>query len=156
MSVSVDIELGYEFTVKAPRREVFDLLADVPTSVSHFPKVERLVDLGGGVYRWEMQRVGTPQVHIQTVYACRYTSNRSKGLVAWSPVAGVGNAQIAGYWKVAKAAKGTHCELHIQGTVEVALPALTEVVVVPVVRSEFEHLVERYIDHLVLRFGGEV
>ena len=48
MAVSVDIDLGYEFTVKAPFKEVFDLVSDVPTSVSHFPKVHKLVDLGEG------------------------------------------------------------------------------------------------------------
>ena len=36
MTVTVEIDLGYEFTVKAPLKEVFDLVSDVPTSASHF------------------------------------------------------------------------------------------------------------------------
>lgn len=162
MSLRIDIDLGYEFTVKAGVKAVFDLLSDVPASASHFPMVDRLVDLGDGVYRWEMQKLGTPQVHIQAVYASRYASNRRKGLVEWTPVADVGNAQIAGRWVIAKAqaqAKaqaGTRCELHVQGVVELPLPPLMRLVVEPVVQVEFERLVEQYIDNLIQRFGGEV
>ena len=43
MAISVDIDLGYEFTVKAKAADVFAVLSDVPTSVSHFPKVEKLI-----------------------------------------------------------------------------------------------------------------
>ena len=156
MAVSVEIDLGYEFTVKAAFDEVFDVLSDVPTSVSHFPKVDQLVDQGGGVYRWEMEKVGTAQVNIQTVYASKYVSDRKKGSVVWTPVKGVGNALVGGSWKISKAKKGTALELKIAGTVDTPLPGLMKMVVVPVVKNEFEGLVEKYIDNLIKRFGGEV
>jgi len=156
MTVTVAIDLGYEFAVKAPFKEVFDLVSDVPTSVSHFPKVDKLVDLGDGVYRWEMAKVGTAQVNIQTVYASKYVSNRAKGTVVWTPVPGVGNALVGGSWKVTDQKKSTALEFKVSGTVDVALPGLMKMVVVPVVQGEFEKLVERYIDNLIKRFGGEV
>jgi carbon monoxide dehydrogenase subunit G len=156
MAVSVEIDLGYEFTVKAAFDEVFDVLSDVPTSVSHFPKVDQLVDQGGGIYRWEMEKVGTAQVNIQTVYASKYVSDRKKGSVVWTPVKGVGNALVGGSWKISKAKKGTALELKIAGTVDTPLPGLMKMVVVPVVKNEFEGLVEKYIDNLIKRFGGEV
>ena len=155
MTVTVDIDLGYEFAVKAPFKEVFDLLSDVPTSVSHFPKVHKLVDLGGGVYRWEMEKVGTAQVNIQTVYASKYVSDRKKGTVVWTPVPGEGNALVGGSWKIVDKKKSTALEFKVNGTVNVALPGLMKMVVVPIVRGEFEKLVEKYIDNLVERFGGE-
>ncbi len=156
MAVTVDIDLGYEFTVKAGIKDVFDILSDVPTSASFFPKVDQLVDLGGGVYRWEMAKVGTAQVNIQTVYASKYVSNRAKGSVVWTPVKGEGNALVSGSWKLAEQKKGTAVELKINGTVDVPLPGLMKMVVVPVVRGEFEKLVEKYIDNLIKKFGGEV
>jgi carbon monoxide dehydrogenase subunit G len=156
MAVTVDIDLGYEFTVKAGADEVFDLLADVPTSVGFFPKVHRLVDLGGDAYRWEMEKVGTAQVNIQTVYASRYVSDRKKGTVVWTPVAGEGNALVGGSWKIGQLKKGTKVQLKIEGQVNVPLPGLMKMVVVPVVQGEFEKLVEKYIDNLIKRFGGEV
>ena len=155
MTVSVDIDLGYEFAVKAPFKDVFDVLSDVPVSVSHFPKVDKLVDMGDGVYRWEMAKVGTAQVNIQTVYASKYVSDRKKGSVVWTPVKGVGNALVGGSWKITDAKKSTAVEFKVHGTVNVALPALMKLVVVPVVQGEFEKLVEKYIDNLIKRFGGE-
>ncbi len=156
MTVTVEIDLGYEFTVRAPVKQVFDLLSDVPRSVSHFPKVHALTDIGGGAYRWEMEKVGTAQVNIQTVYASTYVSDRKKGTVVWTPVHGEGNALVGGSWKISEGKKGTDVAFKVKGTVDVALPSLMRMIVVPVVQGEFERLVERYIDNLIRTFGGEV
>ena len=155
MSITVKIDLGYEFDVKAKAAEVFQVLSNVPESVSHFPKVEKLTDLGGGVYQWEMEKVGTAQVNIQTVYASKYVSDEARGTVKWTPVKGVGNAQVGGNWKIVDNKKSTGLTLAIQGTIEVPLPGLMKMVVVPVVEGEFEKLVEKYIANLIKRFGGE-
>ena len=156
MAVTVAIDLGYEFTVKASLQDVFDIISDVPTSVAFFPKVDKLVDLGAGVYRWEMEKVGTAQVNIQTVYASKYVSDRKKGTVVWTPVKGEGNALVGGSWKAVEAKKGTSLEFKVSGTVDVPLPGLMKMVVVPVVQGEFEKLVEKYIDNLIKKFRGEV
>ena len=155
MAVSVDIEMAYEFSVKAPYKDVFDVLSDVPVSASHFPKVEQLVDMGDNTYRWEMQKVGTAQVNLQTVYASKYTSDRKKGSVVWTPVKGVGNAQVSGSWKVTDKKTQTDLVLKLSGRIDTPLPGLMKMVVVPVVTGEFEKLVEKYIDNLIKRFGGE-
>ncbi len=156
MAITVDIDLGYEFAVKAPFKDVFDVLSDVPTSVSFFPKVDQLVDLGGGVYRWEMEKVGSGQVSIQTIYASKYVSNRAKGTVVWTPGKGEGNALVGGGWKITDQKKSTGIELKINGKLDVPLPGLMKMVVVPVVSGEFEKLVEKYIANLIKKFGGEV
>lgn len=156
MAITVNIDLGYEFAVKAKVADVFAVLSDVPTSVSHFPKVEKLTDMGDGVYKWEMQKVGTSQVNIQTVYACKYVSDAAKGSVKWTPVKGVGNAQVSGSWKVSdNKGKSTAVVLKIEGAIDVPLPGLMRMIVEPVVKGEFEKLVEKYIDNLIKRFGGE-
>jgi carbon monoxide dehydrogenase subunit G len=156
MSITVNIDLAYEFEVKAKAAEVFEVLSDVPTSVGHFPKVEKLTDLGDGVYQWEMEKVGTKQVNIQTVYASKYVSDKAKGTVKWTPVKGIGNALVGGNWKIVDNKKSTGVALSIKGEIEVPLPGLMKMVVVPVVEGEFEKLVEKYIDNLIKRFGGEV
>ena len=146
MAITVKIDLGYEFAVKAKAADVFKLLSDVPASVAFFPKVDKLTDLGGGSYQWEMEKVGTAQVNIQTVYASKYTSKwdeaKGTGTVKWTPVKGVGNAQVGGHWKIADQKKSTAIELAIEGTVDVPLPSLRKMVVAPVVEAEFEKLVE--------------
>jgi carbon monoxide dehydrogenase subunit G len=156
MAITVDIDLAYEFDVKAKMADVFAVLSDVPTSVSHFPKVDKLTDMGDGVYKWEMEKVGTAQVNIQTVYASKYVSNKTKGTVVWTPVKGVGNALIGGNWRIVDNKKSTGIALQIKGTVEVPLPGLMKMIVAPVVQGEFEKLVEKYIANLIKKFGGEV
>ena len=98
MALSVSIDLGYAFEVKAKFAEVFKVLSDVPQSASHFPKVEKLTDMGSGVYQWEMKKVGTAQANIQTVYTSKYSCDATKGTVVWKPVPGIGNAQVSGSW----------------------------------------------------------
>ena len=155
MTITVHIELGYEFSVKAPAAEVFEVLSDVPTSASHFPKVDQLVDLGNNTYRWEMEKIGLAQVNLQTVYASKYTSNKSKGTVTWTPVKGEGNALVSGSWKITDKKKSTDLMLTIEGDLTLPLPGLMKMVIAPVVEAEFEKMVEKYIDNLTKRFGGE-
>ncbi len=156
MTVNVTIDLGYEFAVKAPASEVFEVLSDVPTSASHFPKVDKLVDLGGGGFRWEMEKIGVAQIKLQTVYASKYVSNKAKGTVVWTPIKGEGNALVSGSWKITDKKKSTHLVLTINGDLSIPLPGLMKMVVAPVVEGEFEKMVEKYIENLTKRFGGEV
>lgn len=156
MTIHVNIDLGYEFEVKASAKDVFAVLSDVPTSASFFPKVDQLVDLGDGAYRWEMAKIGIGQANLQTVYASKYVSNQAKGSVVWTPVKDEGNALVSGHWKITDKKKSTHIVLQIHGDLTLPLPGLMKMVVAPVVEGEFEKLVEQYIDNLTKKFGGEV
>ncbi len=155
MAITVEINLGYEFDVKAKASEVFAVLSDVPTSASHFPKVDQLVDLGDNTYRWEMEKIGIASITLQTVYASKYTSNKAKGTVNWTPVKGEGNALVAGSWKITDNKKSTNVVLEIQGELTLPLPGLMKMVAAPVAEAEFEKMVEQYIDNLTKHFGGE-
>jgi carbon monoxide dehydrogenase subunit G len=155
MAVTVNINLGYEFDVKAKASEVFEVLSDVPTSASHFPKVDKLTDLGGGSYRWEMEKIGIASISLQTVYASKYTANKAKGTVTWTPVKGEGNALVSGSWAVKDNKKSTNIVLEIQGELTLPLPGLMKMVAGPVAEAEFEKMVEQYIENLTKRFGGE-
>ena len=55
MHSTIYLELSYEFEVKASAKEVFKVLSDVPTSASFYPGVDKLVDEGNAIYRWEME-----------------------------------------------------------------------------------------------------
>ena len=156
MSITVHVELGYEFEVKASFKEVFDVLADVPTSAGFYPKVDQLIDLGDGAYRWEMEKIGLGQVSLQTVYASRYVSDRATGSVTWTPLPDQGNTLVSGSWKITDNKKSTHVILRVEGDLTIPLPGLMKVVVAPLVEAEFEKMTEQYIDNLTQRFGGEV
>ncbi len=156
MAIIVNIDLGYEFSVKAGYATVFDTLSDVPKSASFFPKVDQLLDLGDGAYRWEMAKIGIAQISLQTIYASKYTSNKAKGSVVWTPVPGEGNALVSGSWKISDKKKSTQLVLQLQGELTLPLPGLMKKMVAPLVEAEFEKLVEQYIDNLTRNFGGVV
>lgn len=52
--------------------------------------------------------------------------------------------------------KSTGLVLKIDGIVDLPVPGPMKVVVEPIVASEFEKLVEKYIANLIKTFGGEV
>lgn len=156
MHTTIYLALSYEFEVKASAKEVFKVLADVPTSASFYPGVDQLVDEGNNIYRWEMEKIGISHIQLQTVYTSKYFSDAAKGTVEWVPIKDEGNAQVAGSWTITKNKKSTHVLLQVKCAVDVPLPALMKPVIEPLVEFEFERLTERYIHNLIERFGGEV
>lgn len=149
MAFTVNIDIEREFDVAAPFDNVFDTLADVPYSVSHFPKVDELVDLGDECYRWEMEKIGIDKWSIQTVYASEYCWDKEEGWIEWYPIEDEGNAKVEGKWTI-KAIDGdnTRLTLSTKGELGLPLPSLAKVIVKPIVSREFEGLVDRYIENL--------
>jgi carbon monoxide dehydrogenase subunit G len=155
MAINVPFEIAYAFEVSAPAADVFDVLSDVPASASFFPKLHKLVDLGGNCYRWELDQVGPAQMTMQTVYACHYVVDQKKCSVVWTPVAGEGNAQLGGSWAITDKKNSTHLVLTSRGELLLPLPALMKGIVAPIVVAENERLVKQYIANLTQRFGGK-
>lgn len=150
MAFDVTIEINKSFSVAANADKVFELLADVPESTSHFPKLENLVKEADNQYRWEMEKVGAGSASIQTVYACEYQSDASTRDISWKPAKTKdGNAQVFGTWKITENADGgTDVEFETKATLTLPLPKLTRAMISPVVKMEFEGLVDKYISNL--------
>lgn len=156
MAITVEIELQYELKVNASPSEAFALLADLPACAKQFPKVDELVDLGDGAYRWEMEKIGVGNANIQTIYASKYVSDKAKGTVVWTAVKGQGNAEVSGNWKITGGKKGTQLAMQVKGVLTVPLPGLMKMVVAPVIKSTFEKLTDEYVNNLANQLGGEV
>ena len=63
---------------------------------------------------------------------------------------------MSGHWKIEDQKTSTKIILQIKGDLSIPLPGLMKMVVGPVVESEFEKMVEQYLDNLTKKFGGEV
>jgi len=128
---------------------VYALLADVPRSASHFPKVERFVDLGGNAYRWEMEKIGIGghTLH-ETIYACLYTADPASHTIFWTPVAGVGNGLVEGGWSITSKGEGVAVTLHTTGLLSVDLPSFLQFLLSPLVVMEFNLMIDQYIQNL--------
>ena len=150
MAFDVTIEIAKSFSVAANADKVFDVLADVPESTSHFPKLDKLVKEGDNIYRWEMEKVGAGSASIQTQYACEYSSDSSSRDISWKPAKTKdGNANVQGTWKITESANGgTDIEFATKAILTLPLPKLTRAMVSPVVKMEFEGLVDKYIANL--------
>ena len=149
MAINVSIEISRELDVAGGYDEVFDLLSDVPRSVSHFPKLEKLTDLGDNSYRWEMEKVGVDKYSIQTVYACHYVSDREAGTVRWEPIAGEGNGVVSGSWVIkAKGDTVTTLKFKTNAKLTLPLPGLLKLAISPIIKHEFNSLVDRYMRNL--------
>ncbi len=148
MAVKVSIDLDREFTVPADIDTVFALLADVPASASHFPKVEALTDQGGNTFLWEMEKVGLGDHAIQTSYACTYHPDDANKTIRWTPVKGEGNGVVSGGWTLSEKDGGTHVEFETSAELTLPLPGLLKLAISPVVKHEFSAMVDTYIDNL--------
>ncbi len=149
MAFNVTIKVQKEFQTPSSPEKVFGLLADVPRSASHFPKVDQLVDLGNNAYRWEMEKIGIGSYTLQqTIYASRYSSDAATRKVAWTPVQGVGNAIVEGQWSITPKEGGSSVTLTTSGILTVDFPSFLEFIVSPLVVMEFTGMIERYIANI--------
>lgn len=153
MAFTVSIELNREIELAASYDEAFELLSDVPRSVSHFPKIDRLVDLGDNAYRWEMEKIGIDKYSIQTAYACKYHSDKDAGKINWEPVKGEGNGVVRGSWTLKPIDDGhTHVRFQTSAELTLPLPGLLKLAISPVVKHEFNGLVDTYMNNLKKAF----
>lgn len=149
MSFTVTINISRTFNTAASFEKVFELLSDVAVSGSCFPKVEKLTSLGGNIWKWEMERIGFGE-HVlqQTIYACKYVSDKEGKTVTWSPVEGVGNAVVEGKWEILPIQEESKIELQTRGMLRVGMPGFLEFFLSPLITLEFERLVDQYIANL--------
>lgn len=155
MAISIAIEISRDFELAGSFDDVFELLADVPRSASHFPKIDKLTDLGDNAYRWEMEKIGIDKHALQTVYACKYFSDRDKGQIWWEPVKGEGNGVVKGRWKIqANGDNATKVSFHTEAELTLPLPGLLKLAISPVVKHEFNSLVDTYTHNLQQAFRG--
>ncbi len=149
MAFTVSIELNREIELSASYDEAFELLSDVPRSVSHFPKLHELVDLGENRYRWEMEKIGVDKYSIQTAYACKYESDRNAGKITWVPVPGEGNGIVSGSWTLTSVDEHTtRARFQTSAELSLPLPGLLKLAISPVVKHEFNALVDTYMSNL--------
>ncbi|MFN7950802.1 MAG: SRPBCC family protein [bacterium] len=157
MAFTVSVNVDRSIEVACDVASAFALVSDVPKSVSHLPKVERLTDLGGGAYRLETEKIGVEKYSLQTIYASQYTHDAKKKTVTWTPIRGEGNALVSGSWEVTATADGkTRLHLVNRGEMQFPFPALVKALVTPFVTREFEGLIAQYLKNLTrtLESGG--
>ncbi len=153
MSFTVTINIRRTFNTAASFEKVFELLSDVAKSGAFFPKTEKIVDLGNNIWRWEMERIGIGDYTLQqSIYACKYISDKDQQTVTWIPVEGIGNAIVDGKWEIMPMRKGCKVVLQSSGALTVSMAGFLEFFLSPLIRMEFEGIVDQYVANLKKEF----
>ena len=58
MAVNVNVSISKSFEVACSAKKAFDQLVDVASTTKLFPKLDKIVQLGNDVWRWEMAKIG--------------------------------------------------------------------------------------------------
>ena len=153
MSVTIPIAITLDFLTDADIEAVYEVLADVPRSVGHFPKVDQLVNLGADKYRWEMEKMGTQNVYFQVRYTTRYRRSDAEKWIRWDPIA-EGNGAFTGCWELSRQGAQTLVHFENEGHLQLPLPRLSKRLVRPFVLHQFQELFDIYIANLQHTFSN--
>ena len=154
--VEVEVNLGYTLEVSWDVEQAFALVADVPFSAGHFPGLERLDDLGDGVYRWNMRAFEVGKVRHQVCYAARYVSDPGPYTVTWHTVGTDSNTRADGSWHVTPHGDGAQLRFENRLTVRLAIPRLVARPAKKVVLAIMEKQTQRYLERIAGRMDGRL
>ncbi len=139
--------------VRATPAQVYEVVANVPDSVAHFPDLESLVP-EDGAYRWTLKKAGVGRMSMQLVYACRYRTDEGALSVSWTAVSGVGNAAVSGHWTIEPRGEGTRLTLNNDLVLRANAPRLLRKAAEPIFVRENQRLMGIYMDNLKRTFDG--
>lgn len=146
MGTKITVSVNKTFDVDADVDRVFDLLANVPESASHYPNVEKLNDKGDNVYEWVMEEIGVANFSHQVIYASKYVGDKAAGTVVWTPAGG--DSEVSGDWKLTSNGSGTTCEFTVNANLDLPVPRLLKGMAKPLVEQQFDGQIDQYISNL--------
>lgn len=148
MAVTVSVEIKKTFDAACSAKKAFEQLVDVADTTALFPKLDKVVDLGSDVWRWEMEKIGAAGLSHQVKYLVKYTNNGTS-TIDWNPAPGDGNAQVRGGWVItAKGDKACTIAFRSSGEFEMPVPRLMKGIAEGIVRSEFDAQVGTFLDRV--------
>lgn len=148
MAVDIKVSIDKKFDVACSAKKAFDQLVDVASTVTMFPKLDKIVDLGDSVWRWEMVKIGAAGISHQVKYTVKYSNNGSS-TIDWNPAPGEGNATVSGGWVItAKGDKACTIGFRSTGEFEMPVPKLMKGIAEGIVKSEFDGQVSTFLDRI--------
>jgi len=154
--VEVEVSLHYTLEVGWDVDRAFALVADVPESAGNFPGLERLDDLGDGVYRWNMRPFEVSKFRHQVRYAARYVSDPGARTVVWTTVGSDGNTQADGAWRVSPSGSGARLTFENRLAVRLPIPRLIARPARKVVPGIMDKQTRKYLDRIAQKMDGRL
>ncbi len=154
--VEVQVDLRYTLRVGWDADQALALVADVPKSASHFPGLERLDELGDGVYRWNMKTFQVSKFRHQVCYAAKYVSEPSARTVVWTTVGSDNNTVANGQWRVVPEGSGARLDFENRLTVMLPVPRLAARVVKNLVPKMTDRETRIYLERIAATMDGRI
>lgn len=152
----VQVNIRRTLRVNWSPEQAFEMVADVPRSAAHFPGLERLEDLGDGVYRWHLSTFKVGKITFPVSYAARYVPDPEAGTVTWSTVDGSKNTRADGKWVVTPDGDGALLEFHNHVVVVIPVPRLLARMTNKIARNLTEKQIGAYLQRISRAMDGEV
>lgn len=153
----IDVEIKYERSVSVPASpdEVFELLADVGRSGSHFPDVASLTPVGDqGVWRWKMRERGVGPVQISASYDATYSADPETRCVRWCPAPGRHDMDSYGSWHVEPDGDGARLHFEARTVAHIPAPRLMKSMVDAFAKEEIGRMKANYVQAIARALGG--
>lgn len=147
-SMKAKIDLVRNAHIEGDATELFEMLSDLPKTMSHFPKLRAFSDLGDGMWLWDIEPIHVAGMTYELQVVTRFTVDADKRVVTLTPVTSRGNAEIGGHFCSVQDGEHALLKLDIAGTIEVDVPMLLRAPAKPFIRAYFARLVDRFIERI--------
>ena len=154
--VEVGVSLSYTLQVAWDVQQAFELVSDVPKSAANFPGLERLDDLGDGVYRWNMRPIQVSKFSHQVNYSARYISDVGAGSVVWTTVGTDGNTRADGAWRVSANGSGSRLTFENRLAVMLPIPRLVARPAKKIVPGIMDKQTRKYLTRMAEKMDGQL
>lgn len=151
--MNVDIAINRSAHLNVPASKALALLQNVEAALRCLPKLAHLRDLGGGRYTWKMKTIGsrTARVAYDAKFGAQTVFDQQAGRLAWTPVKGAGNAELAGEISVTADGGSSRLSIKVSGTLrDVPVPLLYRPMAAPFIRGKFIGLADGFLENASL------
>ncbi|ACL06801.1 conserved hypothetical protein [Desulfatibacillum aliphaticivorans] len=149
MALKLSLELNETIDLPCDFDKAFDFFMDVNATGKCFTKVEEIKDLGDDKYHYIMAKEGVGKYSVQVEYAAKYSFDRDKGVVEWTPVKGIGNGVCSGKSVITESGGKVKVDFSTTMNLELPLPGLAKPIIKPFVNREFEKSMEQFRDNVI-------
>lgn len=148
MATTVTTVAKEVFVFEANIEDVWALVSNVERSAECYPRVQQLVDLGNGAYRWEFKPTGFAGFSHQVIYACQYLVDESQHRVEWTPINPDDDTLISGGMALRAIDDGTEVTFNSTGDLRLPIPRMMKGMAANYIRSEFDKQLAEYINNM--------
>ncbi len=147
------VDLVRNAHIEGEASELFELLSDLPATMSHFPKLRAFTDQGDGEWLWDIEPIHVAGMTYELQVVTRFEIDAANRVVTLFPVTTQGNAEIGGHFCAVQDGNKAVLKLDIAGTIEVDVPMLLRAPAKPFIRGYFAKLIDRFIERIQAEYA---